>query len=283
MFEPWEIEVVCSRSTYPGDREDEIRVWGRRRILILERLIPVANKFTVYLLGTGMPSFYLADLGDITFTLGLSGWTANDWSTAGNFDLLAPRAEVDSDTKARVLPLCRDSWYESPDSLAQRLGLERSVVRGALAAYTQAGRAIWDLRKQVYRLRELSRDPLPMAQLRFANEREQNAARFVGRHAVTVQECRYGDRGAYRLRGLVASEKRPHLPVLQIDSDQRIVEGTCDCNWYQQNRLRKGPCEHMLALRMQHARQVREGGSAPPPSDGKGGESPDSSTWTYYA
>jgi len=41
-----------------------------------------------------MPSFYLADLGDMTFTLGLSGWTTNDWSSAGNFDLLAPRAAV---------------------------------------------------------------------------------------------------------------------------------------------------------------------------------------------
>ena len=58
----------------------EIRVWGRRRLHVLERLIPIAKKFTVYLLGNGMPSFYVADLGPMSFTLGLSGWTANDWS-----------------------------------------------------------------------------------------------------------------------------------------------------------------------------------------------------------
>jgi hypothetical protein len=77
-------------------------VWGRRRILILERLIQLAKKFTVHLLGSGLPSFYIADLGHMNFTLGLSGWTANDWSQSGNFDLMAPRAEVDEFTKRRV-------------------------------------------------------------------------------------------------------------------------------------------------------------------------------------
>ena len=39
-----------------------------------------------------IPYAYIADLGHMNFTLGLSGWTANDWSQAGNFDLMAPRA-----------------------------------------------------------------------------------------------------------------------------------------------------------------------------------------------
>ncbi|HEX8117547.1 MAG TPA: hypothetical protein VF521_09755, partial [Pyrinomonadaceae bacterium] len=76
VFEPWEMEVVCPRSVYGGNDAEVIRVWGRRRLHILERLIPVARKFTAHLLGTGMPSFYVADLGDMSFTLGLSGWTA---------------------------------------------------------------------------------------------------------------------------------------------------------------------------------------------------------------
>ena len=91
VFEPWNLEIVCARSPYTGSESQEVRVWGRRRIHILERLIPIAKKFTVHLLGTGMPSFYIADLGDMSFTLGLSGWTANDWSSSGNFDLMAPR------------------------------------------------------------------------------------------------------------------------------------------------------------------------------------------------
>jgi len=255
VFEPWGIEVECPRSIYEGDKEDEIRVWGRRRIHILERLIPIARRFRVYLLGQGMPSFYLADLGDMTFTLGLSGWTANDWSSAGNFDLLAPRAEVDSETKTRVFDALRESWYETPDALARRLGLDRSVVLGALSAYTQAGRAIWDLNRQVYRVRELSREPLPMSKLRFANEREQNATRFLQENAVRLHGAAAGAHGIVNVHGTVTEHGREYQPSLVINADDRIASASCDCNFYQQNRLRMGPCEHVLGLRMQHARQ----------------------------
>lgn len=256
VFEPWGIELECPRSVYEGDTEEEIRVWGRRRIHILERLIPIAKKFTVYLLGMGMPSFYVADLGDMAFTLGLSGWTANDWASAGNFDLMAPRADVDSVTKQRVFEALRETWQETPDSLARRLDLDRSVVLGALAAYTQAGRAIWDLNKQVYRIRELSREPLPMDKLRFANEREAQATRFLEANAVKIQGASQGDKGVWTIRGTVKERQRDCTLSLQIDADQRMVGATCGCNWYQQNRMRKGPCQHMLALRMQHARQT---------------------------
>jgi len=256
VFEPWEIEVECPRSIFTGSQGDEIRVWGRRRIHILERLIPLAKKFTVHLLGKGMPSFYVADLGDMTFTLGLSGWTANDWSTAGNFDLMAPRAEVDSDTKSRVFEALKESWQETPDALAARLDLDRSVVLGALSAYTQAGRAMWDLDKKTYRLRELSREPLPMEKLRFANPREDSATRLLDAGAVTIGKSDIGQGNIVSLGGTVKEGNQKYTPQLQIDADGRIAGGRCSCNWFQQNRLRKGPCEHILALRMAHARRA---------------------------
>ena len=144
VFEPWNLEIVCARSPYTGSESQEVRVWGRRRIHILERLIPIAKKFTVHLLGTGMPSFYIADLGDMSFTLGLSGWTANDWSSSGNFDLMAPRTEVDQWTKQKVFDALKENWAENPHDLAKRLDMNPQVILGALGAYTQAGRAIYD-------------------------------------------------------------------------------------------------------------------------------------------
>jgi hypothetical protein len=255
VFDPWNLELECPRSIFSGEREAEIRVWGRRRMHILERLVPQAKRFTVHLLGYGMPSFYVADLGDMTFTLGLSGWTANDWSTAGNFDLLAPRADVDGETKSRVFEALKESWYESPDSLASRLALDRATVLGALGTFAQAGRAIWDANKEVYRLRELSREPLPMEQLRFANPREQSATRFLEQRAVTIDDRKFGEGGAAQLAGTVREGNKAFQPTLQIDADERITTAACSCNWHQQNRLRQGPCEHILALRMQYGRE----------------------------
>src|SRR5262249_48845190 len=186
LFEPWGYEVRCPRSVYEGDVADEVRVWGRRRLHTLERLVPVARSFTVHLLGKGMPSFYLADLGDMCSALGLSGWARNDWSGAGNFDLLAPRAEVDDSTKRRVFAALRTSWSATPDELARQLDLDRSQVLGALAAYTQAGRAVYYLEKGCYRLRALSREPLPMDRLHVQYEREEQADPLLYHKAATL-------------------------------------------------------------------------------------------------
>jgi hypothetical protein len=253
VLEPWNVEINCPRSIYQGTEAQEIRVWGRRRLLILERLISVARKFTVHLLGTGMPSFYVADLGDMNFTLGLSGWTANDWSRAGNFDLLAPRAAVDDFTKRQVFDALRETWFETPDKLARKLNLDKSLVLGALAAYTQAGRAIYDLGKGVYRVRELTRDPLPMDKLRFASEREESAARFLTQNVVTVSKRRVNPDGVLEISGAVKDKEKIYEVVLSIDRDQRLAQANCTCNFFMMNKLFKGPCEHILAVRLKSA------------------------------
>lgn len=258
VFEPWNTEIECPRSIYEGQRSKEIRLWGRRRIHVLERLIGVARKFTVHALGTGLPSFYVADLGDMSFTLGLSGWTANDWSRSGNFDLMAPRAEVDALTTARVFDALVDNWFEDTESLARRLELDHAQVLGALAACTQAGRAIYDLAKGVYRVRELSAEPLPMDQLRFANEREARAMQMLAAGRVGVRATAKSD-GSVRLEGVIESRGVHLAPVMVIDKDERLAHATCTCNFFQHNRMYQGPCEHMLAIRAAHARQLRDG------------------------
>lgn len=249
VFEPWNLVVECPRSIYRGDKPEEIRVWGRRRIHMLERLIPIAKKFTVHLLGKGMPSFYVADLGDMSFTLGLSGWTKNDWSRAGNFDLMAPRAQVDDVTKNHVFQGLKKTWLGTPEQLSRDLGVDQATVLGALSAYAQAGRAMYDLNKNVYRVRELSRDPLPMDKLRFSNEREQAANRFVDGNMVKLSTNYTDSDGATTLAGKV-NDRGTVEPSLVIDADERIIRGTCSCSFYIVNKLYKGPCEHMLALRI---------------------------------
>ncbi len=249
VFEPWELEVPCPRSVYTGTETTEVRTWGRRRILILERLIPIAWKFKVHLLGKGMPSFWVADLGGMTFTLGLSGWTANDWSAQGQFDLLAPRKAVDEPTKLRVFDALKKRWFAKPDDLARELMLDRSIILGALGAWTQAGRAIYDLSKDVYRARELSREPLPMEKLRFASEREAQAMELVVKGAVKITKS-----GGGNLTGTIAGQRKTFATAITLDADDRIRSADCQCNWHQHNQLFKGPCEHILALRLAHAR-----------------------------
>lgn len=246
--EPFGFELDFPRSSHDAASASEVRLWGRRRLLSLERLIPVARRFVAVLMGTGLPSFWIADCGDLTFTLGLSGWTANDWAGGASFDLLAPRAGVDAGTAERVMQALRGRWLATPADLAAELGLDRGVVESALVLWAQQGRTMYDLSRGVWRLRELSRDPLPLERLRFTNEREEEAMRLVdqGVHA----SARLAD-GRVHVQGRVGSER----PSLVLDADQRMAGGECTCSYHFRNKLRMGPCAHLLALRLAHERR----------------------------
>ncbi len=260
LLEPWNIRLKCPRSIYQGREEHEVRLWGRRRLLILERLIPIAKHFTVRLLGTGLPSFWVADLGDMQFTLGLSGWTANDWSRVGNFDLMAPRAEVDSQTAQRVLNLLHKHWCASSSQLAQDLGLNEVMVKSALAIYAQQGRVLFDTEQQLYRWRALSTQALPMDALRFANPREERAHNLQALGLAKIKQLDLPEANVLRIQGQVMDDGKRQTAMIWLDGDQRLFKADCSCDFYIHNRLHKGPCEHMLALRMQYTQANNQRG-----------------------
>jgi len=254
--EPWDLKVVCARSRFEGHQPHEIRTWGRRRLRLLERLLPLATGIDVHLLGSGMPSFFVARMGPLTFTLGLSGWTKHDWASAGaSFDLLAPRRDVDAATRDAVYKALATDWLATPDALAARLGLDRGLVVSGLNAWAQAGRVMYDLGAGVYRARALTRDPVPLDALRFATPREAEAVAFVDAGRVLLTEAATDARGT-RLQGEVGDDDGREFPELSLDGDGAIIAGQCGCRFYAANALRQGPCAHLLALRLQHGRQV---------------------------
>jgi hypothetical protein len=107
----------------------------------------------------------------------------------------------------------------------------------------------------VFRLRELSRDPLPVASLRFASEQEEKADRFIAANLIQIKTV--GERDGRRIiEGEVLDNARTQKPMIALDNDERLVEGRCDCYFYGHNKMMRGPCEHMLALRRHYNRQI---------------------------
>ncbi|MEM7104774.1 MAG: SWIM zinc finger family protein [Bacteroidota bacterium] len=245
IFEPWNYEVICRKSIYEGSKAREIRVWGRRRLALMERVLPVARKISVRLLGNGMPSFYIADIGDMKFTMGLSGWTANDWTQVGNFDLLSPKGDVPQTTMQQIYLKLREDWLNTPEKLASQLELENKVVYSALRKFTQAGKVVYDLANKVYRIRELKRGGIDLDTLRFSSEVEKKG--FELAQSGKAEQIKVKIRNGVKvLTGRIDGEQTELL----IDKDERIIGGKCSCSYYFQNKLMKGPCEHMVALQI---------------------------------
>jgi hypothetical protein len=162
--------------------------------------------------------------------------------------------EVADNMKQKVFNALRKTWSGTAAEIATEAGVTPGEAAGALSAYTQAGRVIYDINKQLYRLRELSREPLPVEQLRFSNPQEELAAELL-----TTQEVKFSavqqDDDQTLLKGTVKGKRKTFTTSMQIDGDERLKTATCDCSYYGENKLRKGPCEHMLAVRQAWSRE----------------------------
>ena len=86
VLEPWETLIELSAGTYEGPTPKVVRVWGRRRLMLLRRVLAFVESVDVYLLGTGLPSFWVLKSKGMTFTVGMTGFTSSNWSQGINFD-----------------------------------------------------------------------------------------------------------------------------------------------------------------------------------------------------
>ena len=55
-------------------------------------------------------------------------------------------------------------------------------------------------------------------------------------------------------RGTIDTERV--RPQLHVDREGRIVDASCTCVLFKKSQLTKGPCEHILALRLAHMHRV---------------------------
>jgi hypothetical protein len=245
VLEPWEKRVTLHATPYPGRKAETVRTWGRDRLHLLARLLPLAEGAEVYLLGTGLPSFWSVRMGDMRLLLGLSGWTANDWTGATALDQLAPPADPDAD----LLRSLAAAFHEGPaltfDDVRRRVAGPAPRLAAGLNRLAQFGVLIHDLAAGVYRWRQIM--PTALSPSELAPESPETAA---GRQLAESGQARVGrdDTAPSGLRLLAGQvNNRPTEAVL--DGDGRLLRGKCSCSHHHQYGLRRGPCRHLQALR----------------------------------
>ncbi|HUY90015.1 MAG TPA: SWIM zinc finger family protein [Pirellulales bacterium] len=245
VVKPWEQAIVAHGVYYEGPGGAPIRTWGRQRLLVLARLLPLVERVDVYLLGSGLPSFWVAQMGDMRLTLGLSGWTANDWTRGAALDLLSPPVQLSPGLVAGVAGAMQT---ERAAPLADsRLAAVASPAEcaAALNYLARTGQVIFDLDAGVYRWRQIMPAALGEADLG-PEPAELVASREVIRRGEVrlVSREELGD-GAELILGKYGTQPLS----LTIDADGRMKRAKCSCSHFRRGGLRKGPCRHLLALR----------------------------------
>lgn len=251
--DPWDAVVQEPTHVFEGKVGGTIRIWGRRRLFALEALLPHADRVDLRLLGPGMPSYWTVFQGAHRFDLGLSGWTKNDWAQAARFDLLSATATAtDADVETASDALSAE-WLLSPEAAARKTGLTRETATAAMQTLCAQGQAMFDPAVGGYRWRPML--PVPMVLDTPEDKKMAKAKRIVAQKNVKWQTPAESDgprafgagaEGAERVEASVRDGETQTV-TLDVDADGRVAFAACTCPQFRRDKLKSGPCQHILA------------------------------------
>ena len=292
--EPWGIKIKEYQHVFKGSQAKEIRIWGRKRLKILKELLPQATELRLDLLGTGLPSFWCIRTNNINLDLGLSGWSANDWSSQAKFALLSNVHHVSEADIQKVSNALFQSNGLAIKDIADKTKLDSLNVTHALTKLCSRGQAMYDFHKDIYRWRELF--PLDMVskekiepkifkdalkiiqsgQLTITNQlNEIFGKRYIAevskKSAQSTQEKTDKNKSNVISIDTVKAEEyvtdfiqnkleqaentKKHTLEITLDSNNDVHSMNCSCIEYQKTHLKKGPCVHIIALLKEIYRQ----------------------------
>jgi predicted DNA-binding WGR domain protein len=267
VLEPWETVLPSTAGAYKGRSSRVVRLWGRRRLIMLRRMLPFVDSIDVHLLGSGLPSFWVMRAGAMTLTLGLSGFTAVNWSQAASFDLLLPRKIRGGEALDRILLHLGKVHVSDVKQLTTATGLKGEALVEGLQAGCQQGKLMYDIAADAYRLRTLTEAPVDLNRLEYRNQRERTAHDLLVRRGAVqiVSENRIAGTGL-ELTGkvTVSEDRREYRPQMLLNEEGQVSKAECTCTFFRKQGLKAGPCAHLIALRLawgeQEARKAKEAG-----------------------
>jgi hypothetical protein len=264
VLEPWEETFVLKGTEHNYTEKRVIRTWGRRRLRLLDALLPWAERVDIYLKGRALPSFYAVKLPSATFLLGLSGWAENRWTGSGGFALLSSSERLDHSLEGPALALLRQRVTMRVSDLARELKVSQETASQVLGHLCRRGQVLYDIEERLYRHRELFAQPPAESVLFPIDPRREQARMLLEQGPTRVISCQ--PRETRKLRTLATPDGKvrreivyrewqvvgqvvdQHQVEIVVNDEGRILFGKCGCSFFRDNMLNQGPCAHMVAL-----------------------------------
>lgn len=212
-----------------------VRVGGLERLRVLESLAAQARTMRIYTDEITGASGWSLRFDDSWFHLAISPETWRGFSGEGQaLESLA------SDQWKEALPKVRAQmkWQAvlDLDALVLLSGVAPNVARQALAALGSRGLVGFDLGESAYFHREL---PFDLAQIEKLQPRLNGARKLVAEEKVRISTNSAGQCEAY-----VVGSGVEHRVRLSAD------DAKCTCPWHAKHGTSRGPCKHILAVRI---------------------------------
>jgi len=241
IFEPWNKELILS-TRFQGKKKRIERIWGRRRWLILERIIPITKSFKIKFYGFGMPQFIIADLGLLSLTIGFTSWSANDWVKGTAFNIMAGFIGEGTNEVFRLLNTNRIMTFEQIKSELNHINDKN--IRAGIGMVLRKGEAYYDPIIESLRFRQLLNIPMPKELYESTNLERQvlslidspknNFSLTVTENSEIIVEDIYNSN---------------YYPKITLNPDGQIENVMCNCKEFNAGpRNLSAPCSHILSL-----------------------------------
>lgn len=262
LFEPFK-KTITLKSIYTGSKKREEKIWGRRRWLTVEKIIPLVKSFKVRLLGFSMPTFIIGDMGGMKLTIGLSSWSSNDWVKGTSFNILG--GFIGEGNYEKVYAFLKKERYASLEMIYENLSEDKkSVTKAGIGMLLRKGEGYYDPINDTVRFRRLCSEEIPKYLYQTTNmelEVQKHLKEGMDNFTLEVNDekefifkhklkCR-NISGVYSYSYNDESNRGYNLTdtLIKIDEDGQITELSCNCREF--NRGPKNisaPCSHILAL-----------------------------------
>ena len=245
IFEPFGT-VLTLNTIYQGNQRREEKIWGRRRWLVVEKLIPLSEAFYIRMLGFGMPQFIRADMGTMQMTVGFSSWSSNDWVKGTAFNIMA--GFTGQGCYSDIYKLLKDKRCLSMEEISSYLPKQKDKqVKAGIGMLFRKGEGYFDIVNNKVRFRHLCNAPIPK-ELYQVSSIEIDVQK-ISKLTFDNMRVRYSHKQEFIFTTTYKENGKVCYTELVIDEDGQITKIDCSCQKFRRGeRNLSDPCAHILAL-----------------------------------
>lgn len=245
IFEPFGT-VLTLNTIYQGNQRREEKIWGRRRWLVVEKLIPLSEAFYIRMLGFGMPQFIRADMGTMQMTIGFSSWSSNDWVKGTAFNIMA--GFTGQGCYSDIYKLLKDKRCLSMEEISSYLPKQKDKrIKAGIGMLFRKGEGYFDIVNNKVRFRHLCNAPIPEELYEVSNI--EIDVQKISKLTFDNMRVRYSHKQEFIFTTTYKENGKVSYTELVIDEDGQITKIDCSCQKFRRGeRNLSDPCAHILAL-----------------------------------
>lgn len=228
-------------SAYKPSKNDYLAVSGLNRLTLLKKIIPHITGLKIYSVKETGSTLWLIKTSVATISFALASSVKNGFSGEGE-SLRNLSLNHDETLDDLTLQMIKGLNSFNLEEIAQIMEVSQEEVIPSIDSLAMSGILGYDCENEKYFYREL-----PFADKK--NSRFENSKDILKNSNVEIEEVIKNENGL-SAKGWVQGSTAKYYSHVTVNQKGYIESAKCNCQWFAKNELKRGPCKHILALRL---------------------------------